>query len=87
MYLVNNYERFDENTINISGTDVFSYYNFWLILKTKLNLGGIILPRKTKLEGECPRPFRAGLNIHLAKKLGIPLFSMVDGIKLLKEGI
>ena len=87
MYLVGKWEDIDEDTIHISGDSVFSYYHFWLIVKRILDLPGEIIPRKEKLMNEAPRPFRAGLEVRLAKKLKIPIYGITDGIKLLKEGI
>ncbi len=87
MYMIDHYKEYDEEIIHISGDSVFSYYRFWSIVKRVMNLPGEIISRREKLKDEAPRPFRAGLNIKLAKKLGIPIYGITDGIKLLEKGI
>lgn len=80
-------EHPDVGLINISGSSVFSYYLFWTIMHRELGLPGYIIPRREELKGESPRPFRGGLNIDRAKKLGLPIYSIRDGAKLLEQGI
>ena len=77
----------DVDLLNISGTDTLSYYNFWLQAANILGLDEKrIIPRKYKID-DYPRPFRGGLNVRKAKKLGVPLYSAVDGLKVIKENM
>jgi dTDP-4-dehydrorhamnose reductase len=91
LWLANNTKEFPETKeteiINIAGDCVFSYYRFWTIMKDALGLGGRLVPRRTKLRPEeaSPRPFRAGLDVRYAKNMGVPIGSMQDAIKDLKE--
>jgi dTDP-4-dehydrorhamnose reductase len=88
LYLAHNYERFSKlDIINISGHDILSYYLFWSSLKSYLQLLGTIKPRREEVKEETPRPFRAGLEIRQARKLGIPLYTLIDGFELIKQGI
>lgn len=75
------------NLLNISGSSISSYYMFWNFMQRELGLPGKVVPRMHELEEECPRPFRGGLDIRKAKKLGLPIYSIKDGAKLLADGI
>ena len=82
-WVVENSERVPE-ILNISGTDMFTYYNFYLAVLKHLEMDvNKLLPRNTLLKIATPRPIRGGLNVSTAKKLGVPLYSGLDGIKLL----
>lgn len=88
LWFVNHLDTLSETQIiNISGDSVWSYYRFWTLMQDYLELGGTITPRKTKLKPEeaPPRPFRAGLDVGYAKKLGIPIGSLQDAINDIKE--
>jgi dTDP-4-dehydrorhamnose reductase len=87
LYAVEHYKEIEGGLINISGDSVFSYYGFWSIVKKVLNLPGEIIPRRERLDNECPRPFRAGLDVHWARSLGVPIYGINEGIKLLEKGI
>jgi hypothetical protein len=85
---VNNIHSFPElDIINISGQEVFSYYLFWNAMKGYLELPGKLVPRMNALKEATPRPYRAGLEIKQAKKIGVPLYSLKDGFELIKRGI
>jgi len=77
----------EKNLINISGSSVYSYYLFWMVMQKELGLPGKLIPRMHELKDADPRPFRGGLCIDRAKKLGIPIYTIVDGAKLLAQGI
>ena len=87
LYAVEHHKEIEGGIVNISGDSVFSYYGFWSIVKKVLNLPGEIVPRKERLKNECPRPFRAGLDVHWARSLGIPIYGITEGIQLLGKGI
>ncbi len=84
-WLVNKLDEFpDLELLNIAGSDALSYYDFWLQVCNTLGLDvQKIKPRTHKIE-DYPRPFRGGLNIKKAKKMGMPIYSAVDGLKLMK---
>lgn len=79
----------DVKVVNITGDSIWSYYTFWSMMQNCLGLGGIVIPRRIRLNPATvsPRPFRGGLNVRYAKKLGIPLGSLQDAISDLKERI
>lgn len=88
LYLAHNYEKFpDVDIVHISGHDVLSYYLFWNALREYLELPGKIKARREELKDETPRPLRGGLETSLAKKLGIPFYSLQEGFELIKQGI
>jgi dTDP-4-dehydrorhamnose reductase len=75
----------DVKLLNVSGIDTLSYYDFWVRAAKMLGLDeSRIIARKHEIE-DYPRPFRGGLNVKKAKKLGVPLYSVVDGLEAIKE--
>ena len=78
------------NTINIAGKDRYTYYQFWFLVAREFGIPLDLIEKRTKTFEELgieadPRPFRCGLNIRKADKLGIPIYSANDGIRLIKE--
>lgn len=72
--------------VNISGTEDLSMYEFALTVASHYGFDkNLIEPRKKEVQlmGQDKRPYRAGLNIKLAKRLGIPLYSVYEGMKIL----
>jgi dTDP-4-dehydrorhamnose reductase len=70
--------------LHLSGTDILSYYEFYQAVLNHYELDVSKLhPRNKELKLATPRPLRAGLNVSLAKKLGVPLYSAFEGIKAL----
>ena len=64
--------------LHISGSKTVSWYEF---LHTYG--GDSIFPRTKPMKGYTPRPFKAGLDVSLSPKLGVPQFDYLDGLKLL----
>jgi len=85
-WLVNKLNEFpDLDLLNIAGTDTLSYYDFWLQVCNVFGLDVQLLKPRTHKIDDHPRPFRGGLNVKKAKKLGMPTYSAVDGLKLMKR--
>lgn len=81
-------EKFDNlpEILNIAGTSILSYAEFYKLVCRVFSIDeDSFTVRKTKLKEATPRPLRAGLNIKQAEKLGIPLYSALDGIKQAKQ--
>lgn len=81
-----------DNIFHIAGRDRYSYYTFWTMIAREFWIPvGQITKRDYTLEEKgidvAPRPFRCGLDISKAEKLGIPIYSATDGIKLIKEQV
>ena len=75
----------DLKLINIAGTDTLSYYQFWQWAARTFELDEkLIISRKHEIDLP-PRPFRGGLSTRLASKLGVPLYSAIDGLKKIKN--
>jgi dTDP-4-dehydrorhamnose reductase len=71
--------------LNIAGTDTLSYYQLWQLIAEQFGIDKeYVVPRKHEID-LAPRPFRGGLNTRLTKKLGVPLYSALDGIKEMKD--
>lgn len=71
--------------LHIAGIDTMSYARFWDTAKLILELDGKIEYRNKEI-ATVPRPLKCGLNVGQARKLGIPLYSAIDGLHLVKEG-
>ena len=75
----------NSDILNISGTQTLSYYNFWIWVAKTFGIDEKrIIPRNHEID-DYPRPFRGGLDVSKAKKLGVPLYSAQDGLDLIKE--
>jgi len=84
-YYLSNYDRMPY-TLHISGSDTVSWYEFVCQLSDFYGLdSSLVRPRVKELAGMVPRPYRAGLNIELSKKVGLPQYSFVDGFSEMKE--
>jgi len=74
------------NLLNIAGTDTMNYWQFWVNIAKTFELDErLVIARSNQIEA-APRPFRGGLDVGLAKKLGIPLYSVYEGLELIKDG-
>lgn len=86
LWFVDNIEKMP-NLLHIAGIDTMSYYQFWIQAAQILGLDEkLIIERHYEIE-DYPRPFLGGLNVDKAKKLGMPMFSAIDGLNLVKNGI
>lgn len=80
--------RLDEfpKVINVSGTETVSYHTFWLEAAKVFGFDeNLIAGRSRKLSEATPRPYKGGLRVNTAKKLGLPVRSFRDGLVDLKE--
>lgn len=70
--------------LHISGTENISWHELALAMA---DLGGynpkLISHRNHNDNTFVPRPLNGGLNVSLARKIGIPLYSFQDGLKLI----
>ena len=72
--------------LHLAGTESMSYYRFWQKIAEHIcTSDGMISERKHKLKDVVDRPFRGGLNVSLAEKLDLPLYSADDGIAAMGE--
>jgi len=68
-------------TINLAGRHIFNYYQFWELACEVLELDRkLVRPRKYKIEAS-PRPFRGGLDVGKALRLGIPIYTAREGLE------
>jgi dTDP-4-dehydrorhamnose reductase len=88
LWLVDNLDKYpDLGLLHIAGTDMLSYYDFWIQVANMFGFDNqLVVPRTQKIK-ESPRPFRGGLNVNKAKKMGMPLFSAVDGLKFIRDNM
>lgn len=71
--------------INIAGDEILSRYEFALTIANTFDYDPrFVIPTKKEF-GEAKRPHNAGLNVSLAKKLDLPIYSVFDGLMLMKN--
>jgi dTDP-4-dehydrorhamnose reductase len=72
--------------VNLSGIGIYSYAGFWVMICKEFGLDDSLIKfRRTELVNASPRPLRGGLNVSLARDLGFPLYSAIDGIREVKK--
>lgn len=81
--------RYDEmpDVINLSGSDTVSWYQFIVDMAKVYNLdSSLVCPRDKEIQmNVAPRPYRAGLNIGLSRKLELPQFGYREGLLEMME--
>lgn len=82
VYYVENYERMPR-ILHISGTKKYNWYDAMKHYLTHMDYDASRLVKKTRWDtkGFAPRPKNGGLDVSLAKKLGVPVKSLEEGIK------
>jgi dTDP-4-dehydrorhamnose reductase len=70
--------------VNIVGEDIMSRYDFAIMIANVWELDtGLIQPTK-EVPGEAHRPLLGGLKTTLAKRLGLPIYTTLDGLRSMK---
>lgn len=82
--------RFQEmpKVLHLSGSEAISWYEFGLSLASVFKQDKEkISPRRKEIKNfsGAPRPYKAGLNVTLSKRLGFKQYSVLDGIKQMRE--
>ena len=73
--------------IHIAGSDVLTRYEFALMIAGVFGYNKEqIIPTK-EIFGAGNRPAKGGLKTKLAEKLGLPIYSVLDGLKAYKEAL
>ena len=71
--------------VNIAGREILSRYEFGLAVATVFELDKSLITPIREIPGAAMRPMKAGLKTKLAEKLGLPIYSVYDGLKAMKE--
>jgi dTDP-4-dehydrorhamnose reductase len=71
--------------VNVASTNVSSYADFWQAIAGHFNYGTSLVGGRSYDIGGINRPRRGGLDVSLSKRLGLPLYSTLDGILAIKE--
>ena len=74
--------------LHISGSKVVSWYDFILAFAEAKELQDVFIRKFKKQRFEtngfmAERPKKAGLNVDLSKRLGLPQFDYLDGMELI----
>lgn len=74
------------NIVHIAGEDWLSRYEFATMIASVFGYDKeLILPVKYKWDGKsASRPLKAGLKTTLAKKLGLPIYTVLSGLERMK---
>lgn len=68
--------------VHLASNSSCSHYQFWVAVANELGFSPeLVLPRNKPLEGMIARPFWSGLNCDLARHMGIPIYSYLQGIR------
>lgn len=74
------------NILHISGSQTISYFTFMKSVAETFGIPSkLVMPRVKDLPGHTPRPYRAGLNVSLSSKFGIPQFDYLDGLRAMES--
>lgn len=71
--------------VNIAGKEILSRYEFGLAIANVFDLDKSLITSVREVPGAAMRPLKAGLKTNLAEKLGLPIYSVYDGLKAMKE--
>lgn len=71
--------------VNIAGKEILSRYEFALAIADTWGLDKNLITPIREVPGAAMRPLKAGLKTTLAEKLGLPIYSVYDGLKAMKE--
>ena len=72
--------------LNLGSKEVISRYEFALMIASVFYLDKQLLNPVEKVQGWiAPRPKKGGLRVDLARKLGLPIYSIIDGLKAHRE--
>jgi len=82
MYIIENKDRMPR-LLHLSTNEMWSYCQFWQMIAIELGYKPTeyVKERRNELEGTSPRPHRAGFNCDLAKKSGVPIPTVIEGIR------
>lgn len=84
-YLVDNLRDDPPQIINIAGSDVISRYDFALMIASIWGYDKQLITPMFKGKHQDYRPKRAGLRTTKAKKIGIPIYSVIQGLEAMKN--
>lgn len=71
--------------VNIAGKEILSRYEFGLAIADVFGLDKSLITPIREVSGTAMRPLKAGLKVNFAKKLGLPIYSVYDGLKAMKD--
>ena len=71
--------------IHIASSDIVNRYEFALMIANVFGHDPRRIVPTTKKFGVADRPSKSGLKVDLAKKLGLPIYTILDGLQDLKE--
>lgn len=88
MHVVNHFSEFSETPIlHIASKDIVNRYEFALMVCSVFNLDkSLVIPvNSSEIEGwVAKRPVKGGLQTKLARKMGIPIHTILEGLEALK---
>lgn len=71
--------------LNIVGDDIVSRYDFALMIASVWGYDKtLIIPTRTN-KSPAPRPHKAGLKVGMAKRMKIPIHSVIEGLEAMKN--
>jgi dTDP-4-dehydrorhamnose reductase len=71
--------------LNVAGLNCTSWCTFMEVVNTEFGNRHKVLPRREEKTNLVPRPHVGSLNVNMAQKLGLDLYSYWDGIQFMKK--
>lgn len=82
------YMKNPPRVVNVAGSDILSRYEFALQVAEVFNLDKSLILPTDKVDGWiAPRPRQAGLKLKLAKRLGLTLHGVMEGLTAMREAM
>jgi dTDP-4-dehydrorhamnose reductase len=67
--------------INVAGREIYTRYEFALMIAKVFNCDPDMIKPTNKIPGVASRPKKAGLKIDYAERMGIPIYSVYEGLE------
>jgi dTDP-4-dehydrorhamnose reductase len=75
------------NVLHISGMNAASWYTFICSMAQVYGLNtSLVIPRNKEIKVDsAPRPYKAGLNVKMSQKIGMPQYGYLEGLQEMRE--
>lgn len=80
-------KRFEEmpEILHLGGMEVVSFYDLMNIIAAEYGLDHKLVTARREEKGHVARPHKGGLDVSLAKSLGLPLYYIEDSVKRMRN--
>ena len=82
LHYAQNFYKMPE-VLNIAGTYHTSFWELMRMVAVQIWANPVLVKNRGELPGFSPRPHKTGLDVSLAKKVGVPIYPVEDSVKRL----